>query len=191
MNEFDDPSELAELDALTREMEPPPDVEERLVSALKDRGMIAAPGSGPQRAPWWQLAAAALIAATLGWFGHSLIEPAAPATIAQHQFLLLLSEPETLQTTKPESELVEEYRVWANDLGRQGLLLDAQKLRDGGELLRPVSAAGVPRATGLDSISGFFLVRAGSWDEALDLARTCPHLAYGGDISVRMIEETG
>jgi hypothetical protein len=200
MNDFEDRSELPELDALPSEMEPPPEIEERVVSVLKQRGLIGASRGPSHRAPWWQLAAAALIAATLTWFGRGLIEPTAPPAdapvIAQQEYLLLLNEPEALQTTKPEAELVEEYRAWAIDLAGQGRLIDTGKLAPRGETLRPTLTAGTRAPTStptedLDTISGYFLVRANSWDEALELARTCPHLAYGGEISVRLLEDLG
>jgi hypothetical protein len=52
------------------------------------------------------------------------------------------------------------------------------------EIRRPLATDG-----GLDTVTGYFRVRAGSWDEALELARSCPHLAYGGEISVRMLAQ--
>lgn len=190
MNDFDDHSELRELASLPREMEPPPEVEDRVVEALKERGLIT--GRHPRRmASWWQLAAAALIAATLGWMGRGFAEPAGVPAVAEREFLLLLSEPEELRTTKSEAELVEEYRGWASNLGRQGRLVDSAKLESGGQLLRSSIEAqpSHPPGGGLETVTGYFLVRADSWEEALEFARTCPHLGYGGEISVRVLEQ--
>ena len=190
MNDIDDRSELSELASLPREMEPSPQVEERVVRALKDRGLIAGQRRRPM-AHWWQLAAAALIAAAIGWMGHGLVEPAERGPVAEREFLLLLSEPEALRTTKSEAELVQEYRSWAASLVGQNRLVGAGKLESGGRLLRgSVEGERPPTAGGaLDSVTGYFLVRADSWEEALELAASCPHLDYGGEISVRLLEQ--
>ena len=190
MNDFDEHSELQEFSSLPREMEPPPELEERVVQALQARGLV---GSQSRRrmASWWQLAAATLIAATLGWTGRGFVEPGPLPVAAEREFLLLLSEPEVLETTKSEADLVEEYRNWATSLGREGRLVAAGKLELGGQLLSNAieTNASESPGRGLDTISGYFQVRAASWNEALDLARSCPHLAYGGEISVRMLEQ--
>jgi hypothetical protein len=39
-------------------------------------------------------------------------------------------------------------------------------------------------------LTGLFIIRAASEAEALAIARTCPHLRYGGRVDVRPIEET-
>jgi len=190
MKDLDNRFELTELDALSPEMEPSPEVEERLVGALRKRGLLADSPLRPISA-WWQLAAVVLIAATVGWVGRGLIEPPGLQPTTGREFLLILSEPEALRTTKPEAELVEEYRGWASKLSRQGGLVHSGKLVSGGHLLTSSVETRQPLVTdgGLDTVTGYFQVRAGSWDEALELARTCPHLAYGGEISVRMLEQ--
>jgi hypothetical protein len=46
------------------------------------------------------------------------------------------------------------------------------------------------RRGGRTQIAGFFLIRAKDDRTALEIARTCPHLRYGGSIVIRQIEET-
>lgn len=190
MNDFDDRSELTALASLPREKAPPPDVEERVVRELRKRGLIAAPRSR-WMGRWWHIAAAALIAATIGWMGRALIEPTRPPALVGREFLLLLSEPTALLTTKSEAELVEEYRGWATTLGRQGSLVHSGKLLRGGQLMRSSIETQESSTAGgaLDTITGYFLVRADSLEEAIELASTCPHLTYGGEISVRTLEQ--
>jgi hypothetical protein len=191
MNDFPDRSDLPELDRLPRETEPPPEVEDRIVNELTSRGLIG--GKRHRATPhWWQIAAAALLAAALGWTGRGLIEPAAAPPVAEREFLLLLSEPEPLQTTKSEAELVDEYRSWAQNPGSRGRIVGAGKLESRGEHLRSTLRASIQGGREpLNSVTGYFLVRAASWEDALQIARGCPHLAYGGEISVRALEELG
>ncbi|MGH7720380.1 MAG: zf-HC2 domain-containing protein [Gemmatimonadaceae bacterium] len=101
------------------------------------------------------------------------------------RFLLLLHETPTT-TTPDEAEgrrRVAEYTAWAGALSRRGLLVGAEKLADDGG--RWLTSGNVDRPA---AIGGYFVVRAGSYEEALGIARECPHFKYGGEIEVRAIE---
>ncbi len=39
-----------------------------------------------------------------------------------------------------------------------------------------------------DAIGGFFVIRAESYEQAVRIARTCPHLDYGRKIELRQID---
>jgi hypothetical protein len=39
-------------------------------------------------------------------------------------------------------------------------------------------------------VAGLFIVRASDLERAAAIARTCPHMRYGGQIEVRPIEQT-
>jgi hypothetical protein len=47
-----------------------------------------------------------------------------------------------------------------------------------------------PPATEAERLAGFFIIRANDRGAALEVARTCPHLRYGGSILIREIERT-
>ena len=40
-------------------------------------------------------------------------------------------------------------------------------------------------------IGGYFTIRADSWDEAVRIAESCPHLENNGMVEIRQIEDTG
>ena len=114
---------------------------------------------------------------------------------ASPRFLLLLHEPPgRVQAPSPESgrALVEEYKAWAAEGARSGFLLGGEKLKDGGNLVAESGASPGSTAIALDPgrpfIGGYFLIRASGYDEAVELARTCPHLRHGGIIEVRQID---
>jgi len=50
-----------------------------------------------------------------------------------------------------------------------------------------VAARGVSTRVG---ISGYFVIDAASWEDAVAVARTCPHLRYGGRIILRPVAPT-
>jgi hypothetical protein len=84
------------------------------------------------------------------------------------------------------------YRAWLDDLTRAGKLVHAnQLLSDGAKLLRAdggrVLVVDGPYTESKDIVGGYYLVRAESDEEALFIARQCPHLANGGAVELRRV----
>lgn len=108
----------------------------------------------------------------------------------QEAYLLLLHG--TASTPPPEGTTpvrIADYRRWAQNLDDGGHLVTARKLTDDtGHWLAP-SALPAERPNSL-SITGYFIVRAEDYNEAVRLARSSPHLRHGGFIEVRAIENT-
>lgn len=95
------------------------------------------------------------------------------------QFALLLYEPASFDTTLAHEQLAVEYRAWAGSLG--GDFVSGEALGDA-----RVLGGDAPTA----EPTGFFMIRADSYDEAVALARDCPHLRHGGVVSVRTVPAT-
>lgn len=88
--------------------------------------------------------------------------------------------------------VVNEYRAWAGRLSVDNQLVNAEKLRDDkGRWLAPHGVVTASPIDAGDVISGFFLIRAANYDEAIRIAKGSPHLKYGGHIEIREIERTG
>lgn len=102
------------------------------------------------------------------------------ASIEGSAFLLLIRGDEPNRRV-PEARLVREYSEWAAALRGEGRLLAAEKLRDDGG--RWVSGADSTTA-----VSGFFVIVAADYDDAVRVARASPHVAYGGAIEVRAVD---
>lgn len=186
MNRDDLPEELRHLPPA---IEPPPELEERVVGALRNEGSIGGGRRAPRGTSWWWAAAACLLAAVAGWTLRGVVEApdAQPSLAAGNDYLLLLTEPRPLATDKPASALVAEYRDWAVGLAEEGRLVAAGKLDDesDGRYLGEATAPPV------GMVSGFFIVRGRSLEEAAAIAASSPHRRYGGEIAVRPIEDTG
>lgn len=133
------------------------------------------------------IAAGILLAVVAGAAGYQLAG-ATPDAPTGPQFLLLLHERPAEMTFDPAriDAVVAEYSDWASALAERGELASAEKLRDDGGTW--VENAPAPRAE--DVVSGFFIVNAPSYEEAVRIARESPHLKYGGRIEVRAIERT-
>jgi hypothetical protein len=191
-----DSDDIPELRALPRQTTPPPELEDRVVAELRCAGLLgSAPGSfrsRPVRAALATAAAVALFAA--GWVASTRRQPA-PTPQAQPTYALLLrAGPDYRPTTgEEEQQLIKEYRAWARGLHQDGLLTSGEKLND--ETRTLISRQGTvtllePPAAEQGSLQGFFLIRAGSLEQALEIARSCPHLRHGGVIEVRPIDPT-
>lgn len=175
---------------LRRDEPPPPGLRARVRRTLKSRGVLAR-GSLPVLRT---LLAAGLGGALLFAAGFELGRQHEDSTTATGpRFALLLYQPAGFDQTTPESTLVVEYRDWARGLAGNSLVM-GEKLGDDEQLLVPGeprargSGPAAPGATG--SLAGLFIIRAGSWDEAMAIGRTCPHLKHGGVVALRRIEET-
>ncbi|NOT06609.1 MAG: hypothetical protein HOP28_00210, partial [Gemmatimonadales bacterium] len=131
-------------------------------------GFAAGRGTGPAAAP-------------------TLAAPAPPPDTTLHSYLLLLEEP----SWPPPARLARPgYREWASVLAGQGRYGGARKLteepgfrveRDG----RVVRPDGVRRSP---NFSGWYIVLAASYDEAIAEVSRGPHLRYGS-VLVRQIEQ--
>jgi hypothetical protein len=125
---------------------------------------------------------------TLGERTGATPEVTAATAAEKTQFLLLLHE-SPQQPARSDRELaaiVDEYRQWARRLAAAGRLAAAEKLRDDGG--RWVETT--PGVRTDDVVSGFFLIHARDYDDALRIARDSPHVRYGGRIEIRAIERT-
>jgi hypothetical protein len=187
-----------------RPLQPPAELEARVVARLRAAGLLASAHHRQETAmktvhARWSVAATVLVAAAL-WAGTRLApaadtpsgDPPAAAAVpadARPAFALMLYEDAGYQAPVDEAAhaaRVAEYSAWAGQLAAQGQLVDGAELLAEGVLLhreRP-RADGVPDST-LGTLAGYFVIRADSLAEAERVAADCPHLAYGGTVSVR------
>jgi hypothetical protein len=115
-------------------------------------------------------------------------------TSDQETFVLVLHGvwPDAEAVQPPETRNRErEYWTWASDLADRGLLVAAGDLRwEPGERILPGGAAvrgAVAAVDDPDFVVGMFTLRADSYEAAVALAEGCPHLRYGGSVSVRQV----
>lgn len=113
-------------------------------------------------------------------------------------YLLLLHEkPSDFSALSPDAiqAVIAEYVAWSQKVGEQGKMVGGQKLRDeGGKHLNGFGGefrtTDGPFAEAKEVIGGIFTIDATSYDEAVEIAKDCPHLKYGGWIEVREVEPT-
>lgn len=101
-------------------------------------------------------------------------------------YLLLLEESEWPQR-RPSGR--EGYAAWARTLRAEHRLVNAEKLTDEpGFRVQPTGRVSRPEESCCPAnVSGWFLLRARTYDDAIALARRGPHLRYGS-VLVRQVE---
>ena len=159
-----------ELTRLPRELEPSPELHERIVTQL---------GLRKQRRGLMFLVAAACI---IAGFAAGLLMPhhERAQTARGREFILFVHDTPSMQTDGNEPRRIDEYRRWAQELRSRGTLEGGDKLTD------DITAIGP--ASGNNNIGGFFRIVARDRAEAERVARSCPHLKYGGWIELREID---
>jgi hypothetical protein len=105
-------------------------------------------------------------------------------------WLLLLHQEES-DVSRPEDHaaLAARFFAWTDGLRRAGKLLVVERLgTDFGKTVRKRGGNIVvdgPFTEGKEGVVGLFIVRAADYDEAVEIAKTCPLIAIGGSVEVR------
>jgi hypothetical protein len=179
------------LERLCREDPLPPGLEQRVLAAVRGRGLIRGHSRFPARA--LGIAASLLVAFAGGWLTRPLLQPSSrPPAGADQLFLFLLGSEEPPGPASEIGRSVEAHRAWAERLRGEGRLVRAEKLREQVLLLTTPDGRATPQPSGgsAEAASGFFLVRAADVDEAVELARSCPSLRFGGSVTIRSVDPT-
>jgi hypothetical protein len=111
-------------------------------------------------------------------------------------FLLLLHQkPTNYRNFSPEEiqKILGSYIAWREALVKRNKMLGGEKLTDdGGRHLRApdgkVSVTDGPFSEAAEILGGFFMIEAADYAEAVEIARTCPHLGEDKWIEVRQVD---
>lgn len=187
------PDERDALRRLPRVAAPRPGLEEATVAALAARGLLRRAPRPRGIHPALAIAASVLLflgGLVLGRLGGA----SPPPEDGRPRFAFFLYEGPEYDQPEPEAmeQRVQEYVAWAREPRENGTVEGGEKLReDAGITLEPDGSIDqASPETGALRLAGYFLVRATDRRAALEIARTCPHARYGGQIVVREIEPT-
>lgn len=166
----------------------------------------AATASRVRISPWWAVAAAAIallvsVPSTLWLSARGATDETAglalgPGEIPEIEpaFVLVLHGrwPDAGTITADETQRrAAEYWGWTQALAETGVLRAAGDLRwEPGRRLGPegsLVAVASDIVESPDFLVGMFALDVDSYEEAMAIARECPHLRYGGSVSVRPV----
>jgi hypothetical protein len=117
-----------------------------------------------------------------GSLGSSGTRPSGAALAGQ--YVLLLYGDAVDDTGAVHVAREREYGKWASTLGDGAKWVGGHELADVVERLGPVSQVS---AAPTDRLAGYFVIEAPSRERATEVARSCPHLKYGGRVVVMTI----
>lgn len=196
MTDMDDdltPDEREAVARLPREAAPPAALEDATVAALTARGLLRRPARRWGNQAWLGIAASLLLffgGLAIGRLGMTSPSP----EDGKPRFVLFLYEGPEYDQPTPEGmgQRVREYVAWATEERDNGMVEGGEKLRDDTDLtIDPGGRTGeVAAVPGASRLAGYFIVRADDRRAATEIARTCPHVRYGGRIVIREIEPT-
>lgn len=173
---------LDETAALGHGPDVPAALEARVVGALRAEGLIRTRGLSPLV---MRIAASLLIfvgGAIAGRFAWPETSPQRPSD-APARYLLLLAGDVT--PAADGSTRAAEYGEWARSVAARGIAVSGEELSTHAQVVSQKPSATFPD---LSSAGGYFLISAADDAEAVSLARTCPHVKYGGSIVVRRVQ---
>lgn len=82
------------------------------------------------------------------------------------------------------------FADWMEDLTKRGVLKGAQPLKDEGVYVtgrHENSVVDGPFAESKEAVGGYFLLQLDTFEQAVEIARNCPMVEYGGTLEVRPI----
>jgi hypothetical protein len=114
------------------------------------------------------------------------------------KFMLILHHaPNVYHDRSPEDRqrITQKYQSWADKIRASGRYVSSDKLtEEGGKVVTArdgrVAVVDGPFSEAKEVVGGFFLFRAETYEEALDMIRDCPHLGFGR-IELRQTDSMG
>lgn len=106
------------------------------------------------------------------------------------EYLLLLrgGKPMTSKTEEEGKAEMQAWGVYMAKLGQNGQLVGGLPLVPGGAVVTADATSGEPVKSASEGIiGGYLIVKAGSMEQATEIAKDCPHIANEGNIEVREI----
>lgn len=105
--------------------------------------------------------------------------------------LLLYNDPNIYTGMSPEDmqKMTEKYMKWRNN----AYVMDGKRLGvDAGQVLRPGAGKAVdgPYSETKEILGGYFTIEAADYKQAVERAKTLPHLDFGGTVEVRHVYGT-
>lgn len=115
------------------------------------------------------------------------------------KFMLLLHDnPASFADVSPEQmqKVIEKYMAWGEGLRKAGVMHAGDKLTDEpGKVLRgrdgKLRVTDGPYSETKEVLGGYYIIEAADYQQAIERARDCPHLEYGGTIEVRQVDMMG
>ena len=107
-----------------------------------------------------------------------------------HFGLFIYGDPSRWTKFSPEEmqKVMERYIAWGQKAANGGFLLGSHRLAEEvGKVMRGTRVTDGPYSETKEILGGYYVIRAASYDEAVQRCSDHPHLEYGGVIEVRQL----
>ena len=170
--------------------EPPSSLEQRVVDSLRHHGVLAANSSRRLRWAW----ALSFVTACALCFGTGVLFEShgiAPKESGANHYVMFLMHSGSVATygSAEDTRLEREYSAWAQQERMSHHLIGGEKLKPTSVFLSGPQGDHEVQTRDTD-LGGYFVITAPSLEAAAAIARTCPHLKYGGAVVVRPVNPT-
>lgn len=175
-------------DSLSKEHNPSADLEDKVVNELKKRNLIQPQGTMTthKKKKWMLGVAASLTLFLLGFvFGNTF--SGGPADISTG-YILLLHEDERFRPQGSEMEVFTEYATWMGKMMMNGVNITGKELAPESTYWLGEETAEIAEVR-RDKISGYFIIDVQDRDEAERIAKSSPHIKYGGTVELIKLSE--
>ena len=113
--------------------------------------------------------------------------------MSEYLFLFRGGDPESMRQSAAEwQEHMQKWMQWMGELSQQGKFIGAQPLSPTGKQVygnKKIVSDG-PFMEGKEMVGGYLMLKADSYEEAVDIAKGCPILYFeDGIVEVREIQE--
>ncbi len=177
------PEEREAFDRLSSHKTPPVELEAKVISALKEEGLIKTKTVVMNTNLKWAISIAASVLIFFAgsyWGKQSLSTSAINPTLG---YMLILHEDENFQPGDPMA-MFEEYSTWMQNTDESGITISGQELSPEAVLVKSNNSISLDEEAS-ERITGYFILEAKTKEEALKVARLNPHIKYGGTIEVK------
>lgn len=172
-------SHITSWQGLKETQTPPQTLENQVVNQLISQGLVKPRTTSRLLRTWGISIAASIIFFVAGYYVHAFSSTSARNYLADFNYMLLLHEDSQFITGDPQQRF-QEYAQWMGGIYEKGMQIDGQELARKAHNVQT-------QASKKSYTTGYFLLKAATLQQAKEVAQSCPHVKYGGDIEIKPI----
>lgn len=98
------------------------------------------------------------------------------------------SEGDEMPSAEQMQVVMKQWQDWIGDIAAQGKYVSTNRLSSEGKTLKSNNVIiDGPYAEVKEFVGGYLIVKANTIEEAIEMAKACPNLLYGGTVEVRTV----
>lgn len=169
---------------LKREERLPAGLEKRIIEQLKSNHLIESKTYEMNPTLKWVAAAAAAV--LLFFIGNYTGQQSgvAQAIDPSMGYMLILHEDDQFKPGEPQ-EMYQEYAGWMQNTMAKGIEMTGHELKNEAAIVDQRQNVKNLDENSAKKTTGYFILEAESLEEALEVAKSNPHIKYGGTIEVK------